>query len=51
VKQLICILVLKLGVIPLILILGLEFYNVDVDPAFASISSFSPNVGVGAFIK
>jgi hypothetical protein len=30
---------------------GLEFYNVDVDPAFASISSFSPNVGVGAFKK
>ena len=30
---------------------GLEFYNVDVDPAFASISSFSPNVGVGAFLK
>lgn len=30
---------------------GLEFYNVDVDPAFASINSFSPNVGVGAVLK
>tara|TARA_R110000868_G_scaffold162453_5_gene393755 strand:- start:521 stop:1408 length:888 start_codon:yes stop_codon:yes gene_type:complete len=30
---------------------GLEFYSVDVDPAFASINSFSPNVGVGAVLK
>jgi type IX secretion system PorP/SprF family membrane protein len=30
---------------------GLEFYSVDIDPAFASINSFSPNVGVGAVLK
>nr|WP_315164599.1 type IX secretion system membrane protein PorP/SprF [uncultured Flavobacterium sp.] len=30
---------------------GLELYSVDVDPAFASINSFSPNVGVGAVLK
>lgn len=30
---------------------GLEFYSVDVDPAFASINSFSPNVGIGALLK
>tara|TARA_R110002126_G_scaffold267123_1_gene410552 strand:- start:632 stop:1519 length:888 start_codon:yes stop_codon:yes gene_type:complete len=30
---------------------GLEFYSVDVDPAFASINSFTPNVGVGAVLK
>ena len=30
---------------------GLEFYSVDVDPTFASINSFTPNVGVGAVLK
>nr|WP_315189655.1 type IX secretion system membrane protein PorP/SprF [uncultured Flavobacterium sp.] len=30
---------------------GLETYNIQVDPALGSISSFSPNIGVGAVYK
>ena len=30
---------------------GLETYNVNSDPALASISNFNPNVGVGALLK
>ena len=30
---------------------GLETYNVQADPALASISTFNPNVGVGALYK
>lgn len=30
---------------------GLETYNVNSDPALASISAFNPNIGVGALLK
>lgn len=30
---------------------GLELYSMDIDPAFGTINSFTPNVGVGAVLK